>query len=179
MKLAKLALVSLLPILAACGDKMSETPIPSPITLTQEAAGHYCQMVILDHAGPKAQMFVADLLHPLWFSQVRDGLAKVKSEERSSEILVLYVNDMGAAESWEQPGADNWIQADSAYFVVGSDAVGGMGAPEYVPFADKNQAEQFVAERGGEIIRFSDISAEAVLAPIEVAAPSQNDLIDG
>ena len=173
MKLSNFGLLALFPILVACGDDSQQVAIPPPITLTEEAAGHYCQMVILDHDGPKAQMFLADLLHPLWFSQVRDGLAKVKSEERSSEILVLYVNDMGAAKSWAEPGADNWIKAETAYFVVGSNQVGGMGAPEYVPFADQAKAQKFIKRHGGEMIRFEDISAEAVLAPIEVGAPSK------
>ena len=174
MRKSILAILATLPLLTACGEEGAQTALPGPIALTEEAAGHYCQMVILEHPGPKAQLFMEHLLHPLWFSQVRDGLAKVKSEERSSDILVLYVNDMGVAESWDEPGTENWIRADEAFFVVGSDAMGGMGAPEYVPFSDKAKADAFVRRHGGKITRFDEISAEAVLSPIDVAQPASD-----
>lgn len=154
-------------LLAGCQDGSSMQEKPLPIALTTEAAGHYCQMVILDHQGPKAQIHLAGFAAPLWFSQVRDGIAYLKSPEQSAQLVVLYVNDMGAAISWSEPGADNWIDAVDAYFVVGSDAIGGMGAPELAPFADLEKAEEFTAHRGGEVMRLSEISAETVLAPVD------------
>lgn len=167
MHLSKLVALLPLLILTACSGQTEQQPVPQPIALTDEAAGHYCQMVILEHEGPKAQMYLDGLPEPLWFSQVRDGLAYVKSPEQSADILVLYVNDMGAAVSWAEPGIDNWIRANDAYFVVGSDAVGGMGAPEIAPFSDKEKAEAFVRDHGGEIMKLADIPAEVVLAPVE------------
>jgi len=159
----------LLPLAFAvgCKENTALTSKPEAITLTAEAAGHYCQMVILEHQGPKAQVHLAGSLAPLWFSQVRDGIAYLKSPEQSAEILSFYVNDMGAAASWAEPGADNWIDAGTAYFVVGSDAIGGMGAPEIAPFADAQKAGEFADERGGEVMRLSEIPAETVLSPVE------------
>ncbi|PLW78135.1 nitrous oxide reductase accessory protein NosL [Cohaesibacter celericrescens] len=168
-----LLLAFFLILLVGCGEETQVTSVPEPIALTEDAAGHYCQMIILDHPGPKAQMFMAAYLHPLWFSQVRDGLARMKSAERTSEIQVLYVNDMGAAKSWQEPGVDNWIKADSAFYVVGSDAVGGMGAPEFVPFSSRDKADQFAHARGGNVLAFTDISAESVLSPIDITQSSQ------
>lgn len=166
-----LALSSVL-VLSACSGEGQQGAIPTPIALTAEAAGYYCQMVILDHDGPKAQMYLDGLPQPVWFSQVRDGLARMKSAERTSEILVLYVSDMGAAKSWVEPGIENWIAADSAFFVVGSDAIGGMGAPEIVPFSDGEKADAFAQTRGGEVMRLADISAETVLSPVDAYRPS-------
>lgn len=143
----KLALALLLPlvIIAGCKDTQSRrTDLPVPLELTEEAAGHYCQMVILEHQGPKAQVHLDGYPAPLWFSQVRDGIAYLKSPEQSAEILVLYVNDMGKAVSWTEPGADNWIDASTAYFVVGSDAMGGMGAPELAPFLINRKLRSFL-----------------------------------
>ena len=140
---------------AGCTDATSEASKPEPIALTEEAAGHYCQMVILDHEGPKAQAHLAGFAAPLWFSQVRDGIAYLKSPEQSAELRALYVNDMGAAASWTEPGIDNWIDAADAHFVVGSDAKGGMGAPEIVPFSDPERAAAFAggARRNGHAAR--------------------------
>ena len=156
-----------LAVVVGCKEELAQLPVPEPAALTEDAAGHYCQMEILQHPGPKAQVYLAGLPAPLWFSQVRDGIAYLKSPEQSAEILVLYVNDMGAAASWEDPGTENWIRAAGAYFVVGSDAIGGMSAPEIAPFSDIEKARQFAALRGGVIMNLAEIPAAAVLSPIE------------
>ncbi len=165
----KYILVILLPLLLVMGCKEDSAALnlPDPVALTEEAAGHYCQMIILEHQGPKAQVHLAGYPAPLWFSQVRDGIAYLKSPEQSAEIQVLYVNDMAKAASWNEPGSDNWINANDAYFVVGSDAIGGMGAPEIAPFGDMVSASQFANEHGGTVMRLAEIPAEAVLSPIE------------
>lgn len=164
----RLLFAMLLPLaLMGCKEDSAALDIPDPVVLTEEAAGHYCQMIILEHQGPKAQAHLAGHMAPLWFSQVRDGLAYLISPEQSDEILVIYVNDMGVAVSWTEPGADNWIKAKDAYFVVGSDAIGGMGAPEIAPFGTFEQAEIFAGIHGGTVLRLDEIPADAVLAPIE------------
>ncbi|MCR9138277.1 MAG: nitrous oxide reductase accessory protein NosL [Alphaproteobacteria bacterium] len=162
-----------LALAAGCTQDTSQAEKPEAIALTEEAAGHYCQMVILEHDGPKAQAHLAGLPEPLWFSQVRDGIAYLKSPEQSAELLVLYVNDMGEAKSWSDPGQDNWIDAQTAYFVVGSDAIGGMGAPELAPFSDQEKAEAFAGRRGGKVLRLEDIPAETVLSPVELMPSPQ------
>ncbi|VAW14949.1 Nitrous oxide reductase maturation protein, outer-membrane lipoprotein NosL [hydrothermal vent metagenome] len=154
-------------VLAGCQENASQTGKPVAITLTEEAAGHYCQMTVLGHEGPKAQIHLEGYPAPLWFSQVRDGIAYLKSPEKAGEVVAFYVNDMGAAKSWTEPGIDNWIDVEMAVFVVGSDARGGMGAPEIVPFADKGKAEEFARERGGTVMALADIPAEAVLGPVD------------
>ena len=155
---------------AGCSEATSEAARPEPIALTEVAAGHYCQMVILEHEGPKAQAHLAGFPAPLWFSQVRDGIAYLKSPEQSTELRALYVNDMGSAASWSEPGDDSWIDARDAHFVVGSDAVGGMGASEIVPFSSVDSAAEFARMRGGTVMRLDEIPAEVVLSPMEFDA---------
>jgi len=167
MKTKYFAALLAIVLVAGCKEETAQAELPDPLVLSEEAAGHYCQMIIMEHQGPKAQVHLAGYMAPLWFSQVRDGVAYLKSPEQTAEIQVLYVNDMGLATSWTQPGADNWINASEAYFVVGSDAVGGMGAPELVPFSDEMMAGEFVLVHGGSTMRLADISAETVLSPIE------------
>jgi len=172
MKLS-LALILPLAFLAGCKDDAVSLAIPEPIVLTEEAAGHYCQMVILEHPGPKAQVHLEGFSAPLWFSQVRDGIAYLKSPEQSADILVLYVNDMGEAVSWQEPGIDNWIDAATAYFVVESNAIGGMGAPEIAPFSELAKAQQFVTEHGGTVMFLDEISTETVLSPVKFDTAAQ------
>ena len=167
MKLKTGVLLIATALLAGCSSEAAVQAVPEPIALTEEAAGHYCQMVILEHEGPKAQMHLAGFQHPLWFSQVRDGLAYFKSPEQSADIAVMYVNDMGKAKSWSEPGEMNWIRADEAYFVVGSNKKGGMGAPELAPFSTEDKALEFAKTFGGDVQRLDEISMQAVLAPVD------------
>lgn len=161
------ALIALL-LLGACDDAPDAAP-PGPAAMTEDGVGYFCQMTVLDHPGPKAQAHLAGYPGPLWFSQVRDGIAFLKSPEKTADILAVYVSDMGAAPSWDAPGADNWIAAEAAWFVVGADVVGGMGAPEIAPFAAEAAARRFADLHGGAVMRLRDIPAEAVLSPVEIA----------
>ena len=85
-------LILALCLLAGCRD---EAALPQPVSLTSEAVGYFCQMNILDHGGPKAQVHL-DFGPPLFFSQVRDALAYQRMPEQSAAIRAIYVNDMGA-----------------------------------------------------------------------------------
>jgi len=153
--------------LSACRED-DTAALPQPVTMTAEAVGHYCQMNLLEHPGPKAQVHLDGLPWPLFFSQVRDAVAYQRMPEQSHIIRVIYVSDMGAEGAvWDDPGADNWIDAASALYVVGSDVVGGMEAPELVPFSDPAAAADFAARHGGRVLRLADIDDGAVLAPVE------------
>jgi len=153
--------------LAACGPETGGAP-PAPVTLTAEAAGHFCQMSVLDHPGPKAQVHLAGYDHPLWFTQVRDAVAFLRQPEQVAEITAIYVSDMSAAPSWDNPGTDNWIDITAASLVVGGDRRGGMGAPELVPFARAEDARAFAAAHGGEVLTLGDVTDETVLGPVPV-----------
>lgn len=161
-------------LLAACREEAQDI---SPVTLTETAVGHYCQMDILEHAGPKAQVHLEG--HPgkpLFFSQVRDAVAYSRLPEQDGVILAIYVNDMGAAgATWQEPGRTNWIDAATAYFVVGSAVEGGMGAPELVPFADPDKADAFATARGGTVHSLSDVPDGAVIAPADLVSETGGD----
>lgn len=159
-----LALIALL-ALAACREEGGSAALPEPVALTPQAVGHYCQMNLLEHPGPKAQIFLKDMDAPLFFSQVRDAIAYQRMPEQSHAIVAIYVNDMGRATSWDQPGAANWIAADAASYVVGSRRAGGMGAPELVPFGTPEAARAFAAEHGGQVQTLAEIPDTEVLAP--------------
>jgi len=93
--------LALLLALAACKEEDEASRLPPPLELTEEAAGHYCQMIILEHEGPKAQVHVAGYPQPFWFSQVRDGLAFLKSPEQLGEILGLRSSGQRPAQPGE------------------------------------------------------------------------------
>ncbi|MET1415383.1 nitrous oxide reductase accessory protein NosL [Roseibium sp. HPY-6] len=159
-------------LLAGC-QEAPEVAKPAAITLTAEAAGHYCQMTVLEHEGPKAQIHLSGNPFPFWFTQVRDAIAFMHSPEEPKDIAAIYVSDMDVAANWKEPGFDNWIDAEAAWFVVDSKQAGGMGAPETIPFGTEEGAKKFAAAQGGRVLRLDDIPAEYVLAPVELSSTSQ------
>lgn len=159
--------------LTACKEDVATGP--APVSLTAEAVGHYCQMDLLEHPGPKAQIHLDGLPDPLFFSQVRDAIAYQRMPEQSHAITAIYVNDMAAAPSWDMPGADNWIDATQAHYVIGSDAAGGMDAPELVPFLKAEDATSFAAARGGRVVALADVEDADVLSAVPIAATPEDD----
>lgn len=163
----RLALIALLG-LAACKEEVAEAP--DPVALTDEALGYFCQMHIAEHDGPKGQIHLADHPQPIFFAQVRDVVAYLKGPERDADITAIYVNDMGAATSWALPGAENWVDARSAHYVVDAGVAGGMGAPEIVPFGTAEGAREFAARYGGTVVPLDDIPDAAAIGPVDTDA---------
>ena len=150
-----LALLFCFLALLAC-ENPPEPEVPLPDKLTRDASGYYCLMTVVDHKGPKGQIFLSDQPQALWFTSVRDTIAFTLSPEEPKNIAAIYVNDMAGAD-WDDPGRENWIDARKAWYVIGSSRTGGMGAPEAVPFSSKQQAGIFAEEHGGEIVLFDNI----------------------
>ncbi len=146
---------------AACSEEAPQ-PVPEPRELTPDAVGYFCGMLVSNHNGPKGQIFLAGRDEPLWFTSVRDTLAFTHLPGEPKNILAIYVTDVGRA-SWDQPEPGTWIDARKAFYVVGSDRLGGMQAPEVVPFSSREDAVRFVAEHGGSIYRFRDVPLDALL----------------
>jgi copper chaperone NosL len=152
--------VAALAILAAC-SKEDARVVPAAHTLTADATGHYCGMLLSEHAGPKGQILLEGQDAPVWFSSVRDTLTFLNLPEEAKNIAAVYVSDMAKAPSWEQPGADNWVLAGNAFFVIGSDRQGGMGGEEAVPFSTEVAARAFIKQYHGRIVRLDEATKSA------------------
>lgn len=174
--LAALALTLALP-LAACKQEVAQDV--SPRDFSAETIGHYCQMNLLEHDGPKAQVHLEGIPDPLFFSQARDAIAYMRAPEQIAPILAVYVNDMGhEGATWETPGDGNWITVEDAFFVLGSRREGGMGAPETVPFGTEDAAQAFAETEGGTVLRLAAIPDSEVLAPVEMPEADPADDAD-
>jgi copper chaperone NosL len=148
--------------LAGCNDqKTAEAPPPQEIT--DSAIGHYCGMNVLEHSGPKGQIILASRKDPVWFSSARDAISFTLLPEEPRDIRAIYVSDMAKAPSWDKPGANKWVDARQASFVIGSRMQGGMGGDEAVPFSDRSAAEKFMAENGGRVVAFAEVPKDYVL----------------
>ena len=177
ISLRSVLFVTALMLLSACKEEVVQSTAPQD--MTPETLGHYCQMNLLEHPGPKAQVFLEGNAAPLFFSQVRDAIAYMRGPEQVAPILAVYVNDMGmTGATWDRPGEGNWIVADKAFYVLGSTRAGGMGAPEAVPFSSRERAEDFVLAEGGRVLTLADITDDMVLAPVETGANQGDDDAD-
>jgi copper chaperone NosL len=135
----KRALILIL-LLAACREEVAQNTDPVP--LTAEAVGHFCQMNLLEHEGPKARSIWRVARRALFFSQVRDAVAYLRLPEQSHPMLAVWVSDMGApGATWAGARPRKLDRRPNRHYVVGSARDGGMGAPELVPFADRQAAQ--------------------------------------
>lgn len=169
-RLFSISLVVLLGVatLGGCTQESSAPP-PPPAEVSDQAAGHYCGMLLIEHEGPKGQIHLASRGEPIWFSSVRDTIAFTRLPEEPRDITAIYVNDMARATQWEQPEPGAWVDAREAWFVIESEVRGGMGAPEAAPFSDEQAAEAFREKHGGRVVRLADIPDGYVLGPVETA----------
>lgn len=173
-RLAVLCVALLVP-LAGCSPKEEAVPPPNPTEVSDSAIGHYCGMLLVEHLGPKGQVHLASQPgKPVWFSSVRDTLTFMRLPEEPRDIVAVYVNDMGRSSHWDQPDAGAWVAADQAWYVIESDQAGGMGAPEAVPFSQREAADKFQSQHGGRIVRLADVPDEYVLGDPGVPAPADS-----
>lgn len=148
--------------LVAC-EKAPPAEVPPAQKLTREANGYYCLMTVVYHNGPKGQIILSDKkVH--WFTSIRDTISFTLSPEEPKNIAAIYVNDMSDAD-WDNPGLENWIDAYKAWYVIGSNKVGGMGYAEAVPFGTKEKAELFIKKHGGTVHSFDSIPKDYILKP--------------
>ncbi|MCF8474619.1 MAG: nitrous oxide reductase accessory protein NosL [Emcibacter sp.] len=148
-------------LMSGCED---EKPIPEPEQLTREATGFYCSMIVIDHNGPKAQIFEHNREGAIWFTSVRDALVYNMLPGEAQDVQIIYVSDMSQAKKWQIPQKNLiWIRAEDAFYVIESRKRGGMGAKETVPFGNRDSADNFAREFGGNVVSFMDIPREYIL----------------
>jgi copper chaperone NosL len=158
-----LALCVLVAIAASCSQNQVSQAPPAPHEISSDSVGHFCGMSLVEHPGPKGQIWLSGQAGPVWFASVTEVFAFTMLDEEPKNIAAIYVTDMGRARSWEKPGPGIWIDARKAVYVIGGRLHGGMGANEAVPFSSSEQAEAFVAENGGRVVRFDGMPRSYIL----------------
>ncbi|MBL4661348.1 MAG: nitrous oxide reductase accessory protein NosL [Alcanivoracaceae bacterium] len=171
----KVLLLIIISLLVSCSNDPQAIQKPDPIKLGRDDVGYYMQMIVADHAGPKAQLWLSDQSKPLWFVDVRDAILFKRTPEEADNISAIYAHDMAKNPDYNNV-KDIWLDIEQAFFVIGSQRKGGMGMPEAIPFSEKHSARDFVAKYGGEIIdSINQISTEYLtsIPGMSGADPSQ------
>uniref|UniRef100_UPI00333EC6C5 nitrous oxide reductase accessory protein NosL n=1 Tax=Castellaniella defragrans TaxID=75697 RepID=UPI00333EC6C5 len=156
-------------VLAGCGGEQTASAPPPPVAITDEAIGHYCSMNLYEHIGPKGQILLRDRDIPVWFSTIREVFAYTILPEEPKAIVAIYVQDMGRAGADGNPPDDAWIDARTAHYLIESSVVGGMGAPDALPFSRLEDAQSYAARYGGRIVGFKDMPEDYILRAPEPA----------
>ncbi|RQO58039.1 hypothetical protein DBR47_14730 [Paucibacter sp. KBW04] len=108
-------------------------------------SARWAAQVIFDNGD--AQFFDSPLSLFIYLQNV----ARYTRGRDASQIAASYVSDASS-------GA--WLAADAAVYVQGSTATGLMRAGNLPAFADATAARRFARERGGRLLRPSEISPE-------------------
>ena len=146
--------IALLLLMAACKDN-GVSALPKSLEPDSNSIAYFCGMSLLEHEGPKGQIFLRNKDKPIWFASVGEVFAYLNTElAQPHDLLVVYVNDM-AKGSWEHPAAGAWVDAHEAFYVVGGSRSAAMGGKEPVPFSSQEAATAFVKEFGGGIVDFT------------------------
>lgn len=155
--LAALAMLLASALAAGCGSDtaVAETPTQPVSVIPAQARGHYCGMYLSEHAGPKGQIRVRDLAAPLWFTSIREVFSFLSAPDEPKAVTGVYVQDMGHRQTDGGFGPDAWIDARTAWYVIGSATPGPAEADDAVPFARRDQAEAFRAAHGGRVVSFA------------------------
>lgn len=171
------SLVAMLLALAGCSSQSDPENKPDPQAITTESIGHFCSMDLIEHDGPKGQIFVKGRTDPLWFSTIRQTLAYTILPDSPKGLDAIYVTDMATVKNMRQPEVESWMNARDAYYVTESKFSGGMGGEDPLPFSERKKAEEFVASHGGQILKFNEMSEDYILH-YDMLAPITGGTID-
>lgn len=148
----------LLGLLEGC-DNGAQTKVLSlkPVALQGDDECAVCGMLVQPFPGPKGEALDAQG-HVFKFCSTREFLSWRLQPENAQQQLALFVHDMAHGD-WAHPDDGHFIDARSAWYVLGGDLAGSMGAT-LASFARVEDARQFAARHGGEPIHFTDITLE-------------------
>lgn len=154
------ALLVTLAMLAACGD--AGGPARRAVDVQPDDICAVCGMELSRSPGPRAQAWIAGRARPLLFDSTRDFFAYVLQPENQSGLQDMFVQD-SARIDWRHPSgaAASFIDARRAYYVAWQPMPGSMG-PTLASFATRSAATAFVAEHGGAVFGFAQVTPALV-----------------
>lgn len=159
MRFKLLAALLLSVSLVACKQGVEAEVVPQAAQISSESTGYFCHMFLSEHDGPKSHLYLADQEEPIWFTEVNQLFAFSILPEEPKNIVAMYVNDASGIQDWKDHDASNtnWLDAKTAFYVIESSFVGGMGSDDALPFEERAGAEAYVTEHGGRVVTFDEM----------------------
>jgi copper chaperone NosL len=150
----KLSTAALILALAGCTQVVATQAIEP----TEGATCSLDDMLLADFPGPKGQI-VYDRGEPEFFCDTVELLSAILQPEQQRRVAGVFTQDMAKA-AWDKPRGQ-WIDAKSAFYVIGSRKTGSMG-PTLGSFRSEGDAQAFAQANGGKVLRFADITPAMV-----------------
>ena len=129
----------------------------SVISDTDQCAS--CAMVIKKYPGPKGLIVLKDKTVQK-FCSARGTACGYAEAMKKTGVVHVFMHDAGAVD-WKNPDDSKLIDATKAWFVYGSKVKAVMG-PSLAPFATREAAEAFQKKNGGKLMRFEELTPEAL-----------------
>ena len=162
LSLGVIAVMSML--LLGCSEQSEQQQmVHQAVAIESADECHLCGMLISSFAGPKAELFrkgitQADGNSVKKFCSTRDMFSFYLDPENKRNVTTILVHDMSKAP-WNAPKDEFFIDARSAFYVVGSSQRGAMGKT-LASFSAKSDAEAFAVEFGGKVVDFNAVNYE-------------------
>lgn len=118
----------------------------------------------------------------MWIDEYQKSAAELVYKDGSKEYtcgvacMLREIEDAGGLSAFESAKVHDWVSgklvdAESATYVIGSKVIPDM-VPNYIAFANREEAEAFAAKEGGEVIDFriayDDVSPVGTTAPFRI-----------
>ncbi len=158
-KLNRRALLLLAAVaLTGCGRKNEDKP-PVALEIDARTTCDLDGMLLADYPGPKAQIHYVGVAAPTFFCDTVELFNTLLRPEQVRAVKAVFVQDMGKAD-WEQPRG-HWMDAKTGLYVLGSKRHGSMG-PTIASFSQEADAQAFIQQWGGKLLRYAEIKPEMV-----------------
>ncbi len=151
-------LVVLLTALIGCSEEPQQKMARQAAAIESGDECHLCGMIISNFPGPKGESYQANSDSVMKFCSTRDLFAFLLQPENARQAREIYVHDMSKTP-WLKPEDQYFIDARTAWYVIGSSETGAMG-PTLASFSTKEDAESFKRTFGGEVHTFADITID-------------------
>ncbi len=164
--LTKMLVTALLAVgvlsLLGCQDQKAEVMVQQVIAIEKSDQCHVCGMTISKYPGPKGQLYSKGISGNMKFCSTRDMFAFILDPENQHNIQQAFVHDM-AVTPWGHPEEDTYTDAKLAFYVVGHHKKGAMG-PTLASFSKRQDASDFAASEGGEVLTFEQVDLQVMVA---------------
>ncbi|MFC1234138.1 nitrous oxide reductase accessory protein NosL [Vibrio sp. F74] len=146
--------------LIGCGETSQEKMLKQAVAIENSDECHLCGMIISNYPGPKGEAYQTDRDDVMKFCSTRDLFAYLLQPENERQVKQVFVHDMSQTP-WQKPNDEYFIDAKTAWFVIGSSQKGAMGKT-LGSFSKQEDAKAFSAEFGGELYQFKDITIDII-----------------
>lgn len=160
--LTKISCVMLIPfMLIGCNEDPQETMLRQAVAIEKADECHLCGMIISNFPGPKGESFQQGKDSVNKFCSTKDLFAFLLQPENTRLAREVYVHDMSKSP-WEHADDQYFIDAKSAWYVVGSSQNGAMGST-LASFSQQDDANAFSEKFGGEVYPYDQITIELIM----------------